>query len=144
MWNAAVTAAVVMVFDAAAKLISRAALPSQGVTLFPGIVLRVVENLRGPFGLGSLALAVGFSLFVLLFLTYHLRSVASDPFAARFVGLILGGGVATVAERIFFGRSTDFLVLAERTAVNVADVAIGLGVLGLVLQSLVRRLPVET
>jgi lipoprotein signal peptidase len=136
---AVIIAAVVVLCDAATKLLGRAVLSAPGFTLFPGIVLRVVDNPRGPFSLGSVGLAAGLSLVVLLFLISCLHSARSSPRAAAFLALMLGGGVANVGERLLFGQSTNLVVLAEWTAVNVADLAIGLGTIGLILEPLVRR-----
>ncbi len=101
--------------------------------LLPGLVLHVTENLRGPFGLGPLWLAVAASLVVLFVVVRRPFSFLNFPFSIRSAAfaLLVGGGLANLGERLLFGRTTDLLVVANRTALNVADLVILIGLLWL-------------
>lgn len=128
----AVTMASVLVLDVLTKLAARAVLNTNGVQLLPGIVLRVVENSRGPFGLGPLWLTLVASLIVLAVLSGNhqvFHNSRSTPHLG--LSLLLGGGVSNLAERALLSRTTDLVVLGNLTALNVADVSILLGLAGL-------------
>lgn len=128
----AVTAASVVFLDVLTKLAARALLNTNEVQLLPGVTLRVMENSRGPFGLGPLWLALVASFLVLVALSRH-RHALRPPRATLHLslGLLLGGGVSNFAERLLFSRTTDLLVLGNLTALNAADVSILLGLVGL-------------
>lgn len=133
------TAGAALFADTLTKILGRLALPAEGVALFPGVILRVFDNLRGPFGLGSLPLTIVASTVVLVAVIRQFRvpgSRSSVPAAS--VGLLLGGGVSNLVERLLFGRTTDLLIIGDVTALNVADAAI-LGGLALLLWPQSRR-----
>lgn len=115
-------------------------LDTKSVQLAPGVVLRVFENDRGPFGVGSLWLALVASLVVLLiFVRGSSRLTTHDPRPQRTaLALVLGGGLANLGERMLFGHTTDVLWVASLTALNVADLAI-LGGLATLALSMVGR-----
>lgn len=121
----------VVLVDAVTKLLGRGAFPQGGIAVVPGMVLRVVDNPRGPFGLGPLWLTIVASLTVLVIVIRHryLLPAAYSLLPRVGLGLLLGGGLANLGERLLFGRTTDLLVLGNLTALNVADLAIlaGLG-----------------
>ena len=114
----------VIALHVAVSAAARHVLGTTVLMLLPGVSLRVVENHSGPFGLGPLwvSLLLGAAVLGALVL-----SRARIPFLA--LGLILGGGIANLAERILTGKTTDILVLANTTAFNTADAAIILGLL---------------
>ncbi len=123
------TALAVALLDVVTKLLGRALLPADGVFLLPVLALRVVDNVRGPFGLGPLWLTIVASMVVLLLLGRRQLSPAFplSRFPTAAAGLLLGGGVSNLAERLFFGRTTDLLDIGRLTAINLADVAILVG-----------------
>lgn len=128
----AVTMASVIGLDVLTKLAARAVLNTNGVQLLPGIVLRVVENSRGPFGLGPLWLTLVASLIVLAVVSGNHRVFhASRSTPHLGLGLLLGGGVSNLAERALLSRTTDLVALGNLTALNIADVSILLGLAGL-------------
>jgi len=75
-------------------------------------------------------------LFVLLFLQCRYPFLTSTASLAGF-GLILGGTIGNLADRLRFGSVTDFLDIGVWPAFNVADSAIVVGTI-LVAYSLVR------
>lgn len=118
-------AAAVVAADALSVLGARSIRGSESLDVFPGLAVRVVENSRGPFGLGPLWLTIlGGVVTLVLASRRSVRSAASSPWA---LALIVGGGLANLGERVVFGRTTDFVTLGNLTALNVADVAILVG-----------------
>lgn len=119
---AGIIALVVLALHVAVNATARRILESSTVGLLPGVSLRVVENQAGPFGFGPswaslLAGAAVLGAFVLS--RARVSSLA--------LGLILGGGIANLAERLLTGHTTDVVVLANTTALNTADAMIFLG-----------------
>lgn len=136
-WLSLSLAGAVILLDGVLKVASRALLPTGGFQVLPGLILRVTENTRGPFGLWPLWFAVLASLCVLGFVLWRIvrRPGAPDgPRSRQGLGLFLGGGLANLGERIVFGRTTDLLVVGATTAVNLADLAIMAGLLSLLIR----------
>ncbi len=90
------------------------------------------ENFRGPFFLVTSTLATAIILLVL----YRLPPGKSS--SAFFLSLILGGAVGNVIDRLRFGEVIDFLDFHWRhlhwPTFNVADIAISVGVILLLIQ----------
>ena len=85
---------------------------------------------------------------LVIWLIRELRIGTVPPVAAWPIGLILGGGIANLADRLPDGRVTDFLDLglgvARWPTFNMADTCIVLGVAMLVLMMLVAQRSMET
>ena len=101
--------------------------------VFPGVELVHIRNdgvAFGVFGGGQaiVVVAVALALVALLvfFATHAHRRLAWLP-----TGLLLGGAVGNVFDRIRDGAVTDFVKIPYWPAFNVADVAITVGVLSL-------------
>lgn len=97
------------------------------VVLAPQLSIRATDNVSGPFNLGSRSL-VGMVSVVVLLLCAILFLQTKDRYERYGLALILGGGIANLAERIFFHRVTDILVIGT-SAWNVADGAVIVGAL---------------
>lgn len=123
--RSAATGVAIFVVDGLAKVSARALLGEARVPVLPGITLRVFDNPAGPFGISSLWPTV-LAGSVVLFLYLRQAQAAHSWFQTSPValGLVLGGGLANLVERVLFGRVTDLLVLGELTAINLADLAI--------------------
>jgi len=85
---------------------------------------------------------IGFALVVALVLAVWLARTGSN-WVVMSLGLIIGGAVGNVIDRLRFGAVIDFLQFYWRDwyfpAFNLADSAITLGVIGLLLQSLIEK-----
>lgn len=112
------------------------AVPANGWWLTPGVGLQVVENPGISFGLGS-SLATGtvvaLGAAALATAWYVLRSRAGVG-----LGLLLGGGLANLLDRVADGRVTDYVALGPWPSFNLADVCIVAGA-ALLLTPLLRR-----
>lgn len=112
------------------------------VTLYGGAQLIHIINRGSTLGLGAshshavLVLALLLTLAVLLLS----RRVLAHPRHGWKWGLLIGGAVGNDIGRVFFGRVTDFLKLPVYPGVmNIADIAVRLGVLMLVLALFAER-----
>ncbi|MFH0834032.1 MAG: signal peptidase II [Patescibacteria group bacterium] len=106
------------------------------IQILPFFKLEFVENPHLAFGfeLGQIWIVL-FSFVALLLLgNIFVKNVRkSSKIGAFAFGLIFGGALANLGERIFFSRVTDFIALAPIPNFNLADAALSIGVATLVL-----------
>jgi signal peptidase II len=121
------------------QVIARTLAVGESVDLIGPFSIHHVENSGIAFGLfasrttlviGVTAVAVG------LMVWFFARSGRRHPLLPVALGLVLGGSVSNLADRIRLGHVTDFLDLAAWPAFNLADTFIVVGV-GLVFATLV-------
>lgn len=141
-WRAfAVIAAAVLSVDQVAKLVIRATLdPRESHRIFPGFAITRVTNEGIAFGLfpgRQAAVAIltvvalcGIAIAIVALMSRH-RGVATGG------GLLMGGSLGNLVDRLIHGGVTDFLDPARWPAFNLADIAIvaGAGLIALGLLS---------
>ena len=98
--------------------------------------LQRTENSGLAFGIGDgstgMALIVVIGLAVMVW--FALRAGLTDSRAGELaLGAVLGGGVANLLDRLVDGEVTDFLVLGPWPRFNVADSAVTIGILVIVI-----------
>jgi signal peptidase II len=127
------TAAIVVGVDQATKEIAVRSLSDGPVDLIEGILtLRLTFNAGGAFGLlqGQPRLFLVASLVIAIVILLWARNLEHRSWALP-LGLILGGGLGNVADRLFRpyrGHVVDFVDLHVWPVFNVADSAIVAGV----------------
>lgn len=129
---AAALAAVIIALDQTSKALVRGGLtPGDRVDLFAGVDLVRVANRGIAFGLlddaGSLVLALAALAFAAL-LAFFLAS-EDRPGLWIPIGLLAGGAIGNLIDRVREGFVTDFIDPPGWPAFNVADIAITIGVL---------------
>lgn len=132
-------AAVVSVVDQGIKSIVESSMRiGESVTLIPGFLnLTYIKNDGGAFGIlggSQLLLLIGSAVAVVVVLWLLL---AGDPSrtAATGCGLILGGAAGNLFDRLSSGEVTDYVHFSFWYIFNVADAAIVLGVVLLLLST---------
>jgi signal peptidase II len=136
-WGKALAvAAGVIALDQATKAVVRSGIDKGDENpVLPAIKLVHVENKGVAFGFLSdggaiLVVLVAFAaLALIIWFALH----ADRPLAWLPTGLLLGGAIGNVIDRLALGGVTDFVKLPAWPAFNVADMAITFGVLILVL-----------
>jgi len=141
------TAATVVILDRWTKLWAESALAGRDIVLIPGILsLHLEENPGAAFsffqGAGPFlaVAAVGASVFITFLLARTTRIVEAIA-----LGLIMGGAIGNLADRfvraggLLDGRVIDWIQLPNFPTFNLADSAITVGAVVLVVGSLVRR-----
>lgn len=133
------TAALAVILDQSTKHIITASLGSNEVrTIIPRFfdVVRV-ENTGAAFGMlpGQQSLFIGISLLMLIGVAVYWRRERPSAWPVVIaLGLVVGGAVGNLIDRVFIGRVTDFLAFSVFSPVfNIADSAIVTGVVVLVL-----------
>lgn len=128
-WRAfTIIAAAILVLDQVTKLIIRATMdPRQSHELFPGFSITRVTNKGIAFGLfpgRQVAVAIltvvalcGIIIAIVALMSRH-RGVATGG------GLLMGGSLGNLLDRLVHGGVTDFLDPARWPAFNLADIAI--------------------
>jgi signal peptidase II len=103
--------------------------------VFPGVELVHVRNRGIAFGLfdGGGALLTVLTLVALAALLVYFALHATRPLLWLATGLLLGGALGNMVDRTREGAVTDFIDVPLWPAFNVADVAITVGVLTLLL-----------
>jgi signal peptidase II len=128
----------VVLLDQSSKAIVVSSLsPDQHVALALGFRLTHTENTGLAFGIGQgqgFVLAVTVVALALVVLWFALDPGRPGLWLA--VGLLAGGALGNLADRVRLDAVTDFIDPPLWPAFNVADIAITLGALGLVLASL--------
>jgi signal peptidase II len=141
-------AAAALVLDQASKVYFYDLLVAGGrrsIEILPFFNLVTVWNYGISFGMfnngsaGGSIVFVGLALVIVAALLVWLRSVAS-PFVAAALGLVIGGAIGNVIDRLRFGAVFDFLDFHAAgwhwPAFNVADSAICIGVVLLCIDAL--------
>jgi signal peptidase II len=118
--------------DQATKRIVRAELAlGDEVAVAGALTLHHVQNTGIAFGLFASATSIVIVLTaaaVLWMLAYFTRSGSRHPILPVGLGLVIGGSVSNLADRIRLGHVTDFLDVGFWPAFNLADTFIVVGV----------------
>jgi signal peptidase II len=102
--------------------------------IFPALKLVNVRNEGVAFGIeaGGQTLIVALISVALLALVLYFARHAAKPLMWLPVGLLLGGALGNILDRIRIGAVVDFLKIPAWPAFNIADMAITVGVLSLI------------
>ncbi|NPA31146.1 MAG: signal peptidase II [Chloroflexi bacterium] len=106
--------------------------------------VRIVHwrNTGSAFGLyqGANDLLLGLAVVVVLFVVWHFRQTALEARCLRWgLALQVGGALGNLWDRLTQGSVTDFIAVGRFPVFNVADIAITLGVLCLLLSTLAEE-----
>lgn len=136
-WRFGFLAALVLAADQISKAVVRATLePHETVELFPGFDLSRVTNEGIAFGLfpGRQAAVAVLTVAALCAIAVALAGlVARNATVAAGAGLLVGGSLGNLIDRLTHGAVTDFLDPARWPAFNLADCGITVGAVLIVL-----------
>jgi signal peptidase II len=127
-------AAVAVVADELLKKMALERLPDEGSLSHTGILTLAVHKNWGiafdiPFKM-ELVILVSVVIGILLLLLAY-RTHKTDPAAAAGSLLIVIGACGNLYDRVAYGFTVDYLIFFSRSAINLSDVVIVLGVLTL-------------
>jgi signal peptidase II len=126
--------AVVLVLDQYTKLLVREGVDRGSEDpILPGLKLVHVKNEGVAFGIAAGGRTVVIALIgvALLALVLYFARHVTRPYVWLPTGLLVGGALGNIVDRIRDGAVTDFLKLPAWPAFNLADVAIVVGVVAL-------------
>jgi signal peptidase II len=132
--RAALVLAIVVGLDQLTKHTIAAGIPAGETRKFlPAINLVHVRNTGVAFGFfsGGGALVLGLTLVALAVLVGYLAVRPDRPYLWLPTGMLVGGAVGNLIDRVSNGSVTDFIKLPAWPAFNVADMSITFGVLAL-------------
>jgi signal peptidase II len=134
-WIFFVTAALVIILDQLTKIWVRASIPlgASWPESWP-VRLTHINNTGAAFGLfqDRSIIFVGIAVLAVGLILYYYRRLPSDAWMVRLaLGLMLGGAIGNLIDRIQQGHVTDFFDLRVWPVFNIADSAIVVGVLTL-------------
>jgi len=130
------TSLVILIADQLFKFLVLRTIPFKfSIQIIPKIFyLTHIRNYGAAFGLfqGGSQLLLWFSVIVVGVILYIYDRLPNENFPQILTGLILGGTIGNLIDRIRFGYVVDFLDFQVWPAFNVADMAITIGVIGLI------------
>jgi signal peptidase II len=127
----AVCGAAVFADQLTKQLVGRTLEVGESVDLFGPFSIHHVENSGIAFGLFASRTTVVIAITgiaVALMVWFFARSARRHPALPVGLGLVLGGSIANLTDRVRLGRVTDFLDLEAWPAFNLADTFIVVGV----------------
>lgn len=130
---------IIVVIDQAAKFLAASRINfSESVPVIEGFFhLTLVRNFGIGFGLFSSPAARWFFVFIIiliiLLILYYYRAVPEKYFPVVSLALVLGGAVGNLIDRVLLGFVVDFIDFRFWPAFNVADSAVTIGVIGLII-----------
>jgi signal peptidase II len=134
-WSrAALLLGAVVAADQLTKALVRSGVtPGDEDPVLPGVELVHVRNEGVAFGLlsGGKTVVVVIVALALLALALYFVTHSSRPLAWLPTGLLMGGALGNIVDRVRDGAVTDFIKLPAWPAFNLADIAITAGVLAL-------------
>ena len=103
----------------------------------PFISIHLVTNTGAGFGIlqGSNALLAIISFLVALGIILFYKKLPQTKYEQIFIALFLGGAIGNLVDRVFRGFVVDFIDLSWWPAFNLADSALVVAVVGLVILS---------
>ncbi len=125
----------IVVFDRITKwlILSRFSL-SESIEIIPNFLwFTRIHNTGVAFGFGQGVnwLFAVVALGVIVYLVWNVKQVTENPLLASSCGLILGGAVGNLIDRLLYGYVIDFVDLHWFPAFNVADSALTVAAVGL-------------
>jgi signal peptidase II len=135
-WLAGALCALVVVLDQVAKAVVEANLvPGEQVDVLGPLTLTVAHNRGVAFGLASDggAALIALTVVALIFVGVLFAREPSRPGMWIAVGLLVGGALGNLIDRVRLGEVTDYVDVLSWPPFNLADVSITLGVVALAL-----------
>jgi signal peptidase II len=143
MW-AACLAVGVLLLDQITKLVVRASMDlRESIDVLPGLSLTRVNNTGIAFGLfpGRATIVSVLTVLALCAIAAALAGLVSrNPMVAAGAGMLVGGSLGNLIDRLMHGAVTDFLDPVRWPAFNIADIGIVVGATLIVL-GLLREEP---
>ena len=130
---ALVMSVVVLIDQVTKKLVRAGMTPGDEDGIFPGVQFVYVRNRGVAFGAfaGGTTIVIVVIAVALVALLAYFATHSDRPLAWLATGLLVGGAVGNIFDRVRDGSVTDFIKLPGWPAFNVADIAITTGVLTL-------------
>ena len=131
-----ITSIAVLFLDQLTKLIVVSKMQlSLSIPLIKNIFhLTYIQNTGASFGIlsGNNSLLIWFAIIAIGIIIYFYDAIPKSKYAFVFVALILGGALSNLVDRLRLGYVIDFIDLRIWPSFNIADAAITVGAIGLI------------
>ncbi|MBU0531680.1 MAG: signal peptidase II [Candidatus Uhrbacteria bacterium] len=134
----------VMALDEVIKILALKKLPHEGSFELGQIIdFAIHKNYGIAFNLPlPHSLVIGLTVFLIgLFLFVLIRSLIHRPDLAAASSIIIAGAVGNLIDRITYGYAVDYIILFTRSAINLSDILILIGVLLMIFTSRATKKP---
>jgi len=128
----AALAFLVMALDEVIKILALKKLPSEGSFELGSVIdVALHKNYGIAFNIPLPAwLTIGITLILIGLFTFILiRSISKRPDLAAASAIIVAGAIGNLIDRLIYGYAVDYIILFTRSAINLSDVLILIGVL---------------
>jgi signal peptidase II len=139
--NSIIIAFSIIALDQISKYFFSWLLKAHEVMLFPFLYLNLVRNKGAGFGIlqNQRVFFIIFSLIILGAIIYKWKKIPSEKNVSIPLGLITGGLIGNLIDRLFFGYVTDFIDFRIWPVFNFADSAISIGVIWLIIYIWIKK-----
>ena len=130
---------VIVIFDQVTKFVTRARLDIGEIWPDWPVRFTHIKNSGSAFGLfdGQTLFLIIASIVAIAFMVYFFRQAAGQSYViSAAMGMILGGAVSNLADRIRDGHVTDMIEFPHYPVFNVADSSVVIGIVIVVLRVL--------
>lgn len=123
-----------IIVDQITKMLVAVQRPEWGLSF---LSIHFVQNTGAGFGIlkGQMAILAVISTVVMMAVIFYYRKIPQERWAQVLFGLFLGGVAGNLIDRIFRQYVVDFIDVGFWPVFNIADAAISVSVIGLVLYS---------
>ena len=127
----------IVVLDQLTKWIIAKTFPlHESISLIPNVVyLTYIQNTGAGFGIlkNMNALLIWMIIFVIGLILYNYQKIPKKPFPQIMTACVVGGAIGNLLSRIFLGYVIDFIDFRFWPAFNLADSAVTIGIIGLII-----------
>jgi len=138
-----IIAAVAVFLDQLAKMLVRRAVASGGaITVIEGwLHLTCLGNTGIAFGMlrGWNYAIIFFTNYAIVFIFMYYRQFRPTTWMRISLGLVVGGAIGNLVDRVIYGYVTDFILVRLRLSFNMADACVYAGAVMLVIGILMRN-----
>lgn len=123
----------IVIFDQLTKYLASFMTKVLIITNFLNIEL--IKNYGAGFGIlqGQRFLLTLISLLVVGIIIFYFKKIPENKYIQIFIAILLGGTIGNLIDRLFYGYVIDFISFSFWPAFNIADSAICIGAIGLII-----------
>ncbi len=125
----------ILIIDQVTKLLVLKNITSSVTVIKNILYFSVIKNTGAAFGIlkNETMLLIWFSVIVIGVILFYMDKIPKDKIVQIFTALILGGTISNLIDRLRLGYVIDFINFKIWPAFNIADAAVTIGAIGLII-----------